>query len=160
MRSIVLAGILASCGHPPDAPPADGTQLVTSADVNEVASAPKDVSDSSQVPVTDPTTSSGQARACLPLVGGCGCADRCGDGFQQSDGSWGIVEEMADSALAPVDRRRRCFDAAGRSYPVTGAPPEASDCRDVFELPQDCGGECEPRTEFLRCGFRDGKCKP
>lgn len=102
-----------------------------------------------------------QARRCLPLLNGCGCADRCADGFQQADGSWGVVRPMGRSALDAVTLERRCFDPRGVSYAEGGEPAEADDCIDVFAEPMACGGECIPRTEFLLCGVGDdGSCGP
>lgn len=99
-----------------------------------------------------------QPRLCLPLVSGCGCADRCADGLQQADGSWGVVRPFGDSALDEVTLGRRCFDPRGVSFHEGSAPEGAELCVDVFLADQVCGGECVPRTEFLRCALEDGTC--
>lgn len=96
-----------------------------------------------------------QPRRCLPLVTGCGCADRCADGFQQADGTWGVVRPWGDSALAEVTLTRRCFDSRGVSYAEGHQPAAAALCIHVFAEPTGCGGECIPRTEFLRCALDD-----
>ena len=127
--------------------------------------APASEAPASEAPVSEtPASTQGtteQARRCLPVVHGCGCAERCGDGFQQADGSWGIVRPMGDSALEAVTLERRCFDSTGVSYPEEGHPPAASNCIDVFYDQTPCGGECIPRTDFLSCALNDeGNCAP
>jgi len=96
-----------------------------------------------------------QARRCLALVSGCGCADRCGDAFQQSDGSWGVVRPLGNGAPEEVSLGRRCFDDRGTSYEEGSAPASATLCIDVLLEAQFCGGACMPRTDFLRCQLDD-----
>ncbi len=96
-----------------------------------------------------------QARRCLPVVHGCGCAYRCGDGFQQADGSWGITNPLADSMLDAVELQHWVFDDAGRGHhpssdnPVPGSIP-------VFYDRTPCGGECIPTTTYLSCETDNG----
>ena len=144
---VLLCFVLLACVGQSEMPAAD-------------TSAPPPSAPAAATPTNAPATPSDdepavQAHRCLPLVSGCGCAERCGDGFQQANGSWGVVRPLGDSALDEVAVGRRCFDARGVSYDASSAPASASLCVDVFLEPQICGGECIPRTEFLHCASSD-----
>jgi hypothetical protein len=97
---------------------------------------------------------------CLPVVSGCGCAYVCGIGRRRPDGRFDVNHDYQDSRVDEAALERRCFDAAGHTYPERGAPPDATRCIDVFYDLTPCGGECIPSTHFLDCVLRDGHCRP
>lgn len=110
---------------------------------------------------TAESPSAGTGGLCLPLVSGCGCAYVCAQSMRQIDETTHeVVHDHQDSRLDEAIVERRCFDAAGLAYPEEGAPPQATNCRDIFSDNTPCGGECIPSTQYLNCHNENGRCVP
>lgn len=108
-----------------------------------------------------PSEERGTGGLCLPLVSGCGCAYVCAQSVRQIDETrHEVAHDHQDSRLDEAIVERRCFDAAGLAYPEEAAPPQATNCRDVFSDNSACGGECAPTTQYLDCHNEDGRCVP
>jgi hypothetical protein len=117
-----------------------------------------DPSTGTETPPAGPPSGPIEDTLCLPLVTGCGCAIACSAVMNRVGDRYEIVREFPDARLERATLERRCFDARGSAYPEDGAPPEATNCRDVFYDQSPCGGECIPTVEFLSCHIEDHRC--
>lgn len=156
-RALVLGFALLACGGTQEEAAEPGHEAETREETQDEAPAPRP----EPRPELSSTSESGQPRACLPRISGCGCAYACAAGFQQADGSWGVVDPMADSALRPVRRAIGIRDAQGKIWPPSPAETDDSNGRlDAFFDNTPCGGECVAQPRYESCVERQGECVP